>query len=394
VKPKTYLAMKQILLLIAILFASLSYAQTKIESSIEQSYSNGSYTNSGGSNYAYDSNGNLLSESSLSWDNSSSTWTQGARTTYTYNANNKATKELYQNWDGSQFVNSYVAHYTYDSNGLLTGVLYQDWSNSQWVNTNRSTISYNSNQTTGILNQNWNNGSWVNENRGTVSYTGNNLTQILNEDWDGTQWTTSDRDRFTYNANSKKTTVILETWNGSAWVEEERTEYILDASENRTSETAHYIGVPQSKYEYTYDTSTLMSAFHHPFKDKTGADYITEDFPYIHKILSQTNYAYNTSTSSFEILGRIVYDYANPITLSTKKIENINRISVYPNPSNDFIKIYGLQKNKHIKIYNVLGNIVKEQNILPNQEIDIKGLNNGIYFLELEKGDTKKIIKQ
>lgn len=74
--------------------------------------------------------------------------------------------------------------------------------------------------------------------------------------------------------------------------------------------------------------------------------------------------------------------------------------AIYPNPSDGFFNV-GLPDNdlsKTIKIYNRLGQLVKEfevSNQMTSYFIDLRGYSNGLYFVELITGDqklTKKII--
>jgi hypothetical protein len=74
-------------------------------------------------------------------------------------------------------------------------------------------------------------------------------------------------------------------------------------------------------------------------------------------------------------------------------ISNIN-LKLFPNPSNEFIKISGLINIEKYKIYNIIGSEVTNGNISNNQEIDIKNFTNGTYFLKFESGNTIKFIKQ
>jgi spore germination protein YaaH len=75
-----------------------------------------------------------------------------------------------------------------------------------------------------------------------------------------------------------------------------------------------------------------------------------------------------------------------------------NTISVYPNPTNDFINLSnskGIKLNK-VSLYNVLGKLVLEAKP-KSKSINISNLTNGIYFLKVEdeignKG-TFKILK-
>ncbi|MFT4804153.1 MAG: chitinase [Psychroserpens sp.] len=66
---------------------------------------------------------------------------------------------------------------------------------------------------------------------------------------------------------------------------------------------------------------------------------------------------------------------------------------IYPIPSKDFIQILGFNKTEEVKIYNTLGVEVLKESISNNRKINIQNLNNGMYFLNFENGNTLKFIK-
>lgn len=76
---------------------------------------------------------------------------------------------------------------------------------------------------------------------------------------------------------------------------------------------------------------------------------------------------------------------------------NKNKISIYPNPVVDFVKINGVEPIKSVKIYNVNGTLIKTKNTLENPfQIDMSGFPKGVYYLSLEteeRTEVKKIIK-
>jgi len=81
-------------------------------------------------------------------------------------------------------------------------------------------------------------------------------------------------------------------------------------------------------------------------------------------------------------------------------IENIaNNVSIYPNPANDYVtlKLDNLSENCNIVISDVLGKIVKRQNITSNStSILINDFKSGIYFITIQNGNqiiTEKILK-
>jgi len=74
--------------------------------------------------------------------------------------------------------------------------------------------------------------------------------------------------------------------------------------------------------------------------------------------------------------------------------ETFNTIKIYPNPVNNFIKIYGLIKPENYKIYNVLGTAVQTGIIINSQKIQIQKLSKGLYFLKLDNQNILKFIKK
>ena len=79
-----------------------------------------------------------------------------------------------------------------------------------------------------------------------------------------------------------------------------------------------------------------------------------------------------------------------------------NYFSVYPNPTNDILRMNftGKYAFRKIRIINMLGESLKEENIFPeNSPIDISSLSSGIYFIQLinQEGNitvTQKFIKE
>lgn len=67
---------------------------------------------------------------------------------------------------------------------------------------------------------------------------------------------------------------------------------------------------------------------------------------------------------------------------------------IYPNPAKDMLKIDNVN-NADIYIYNTIGQMVKKfNNVVGNTEINVSDLNNGVYIVRIQKGEsvhTKKI---
>jgi len=113
---------------------------------------------------------------------------------------------------------------------------------------------------------------------------------------------------------------------------------------------------------------------------------------------------YSTAQFRYGILmtnleaGDIVYiddlsaETTEPLSITKNTLENV---SLYPNPASGYVNINNLN-DANIKIYNVLGEVVKSEKALSNEHaINISNLSSGIYLVKLtSEGQTatKKLI--
>jgi hypothetical protein len=68
-------------------------------------------------------------------------------------------------------------------------------------------------------------------------------------------------------------------------------------------------------------------------------------------------------------------------------------ISMYPNPTNNVLKLSGLTDTQSYTVYSLTGSIIKEGSVSNNETINVQNLSNGLYFLKLESGSNFKFIK-
>lgn len=385
-----------------VFFTIGSQGQNKLLSSITQNYNGSSYENSYAYNYEYDGNNNLIAETTLIWDNGA--WKISDKTTYAYNANNKVIQEVGQEWNATAnaLVNSYRDTYTYTS-GYLTGQVAEIWENSNWVNEWKNDITYANNLPQSALFYNWVGSQWVVDSRETITYNGNNkISTSVSENWVGSQWTNSEKSLLAYDGNNKILNNRSAEWDdfNLLWKETYRVDYEVDLVGNRTSETSTDIATNlKFKLVGNYDTSSLMSSFAHPFKDKSGLDYLFEDFPFFNKILSTNRYFYDIPTSSYKESARTIYNYNNTINLSAEHPEMAKAtITLFPNPTTSIVNLdvsNDVTIDK-VVIVDVSGKIVLQQNENAEQ-INVEKLTGGVYILEAYSGKdkfTSKFVKQ
>lgn len=86
----------------------------------------------------------------------------------------------------------------------------------------------------------------------------------------------------------------------------------------------------------------------------------------------------------------------NEALLSIKDTsKNEDRISIYPNPTTDFIAINGSGKAKNIEIFDLAGKRIEAK--LHENKVDVRNLVSGVYLINVEiegKNFTEKFIKK
>jgi Secretion system C-terminal sorting domain/Family of unknown function (DUF3836) len=382
--------MKKITLVMLIVFTITAQGQNKLLSSAYEFYDSfeNTWKKNYGSNYKYDNNNNLIEEQDF-YFNVNGSWENNGKTTYTYNVNNKVTEYFEYAWNEktNQYDVDEKAIYTYVNN-KLAGIEFFEFIDSVWESYGRYTITYNNNLPTVLTERFLENGQWY-DSRTTYTYNANNrVISEVEEKLVGALWVNNRKSLYTYNANNKLTIVKGADWDefNNNWKADTQNayEYVLDAQGNRISSK-------ESGYEqnYTYDTFAMMSSFAHPFKDKTGLDYFTEDFPYVNKLLYETT---NSGT------GRTTYNYNSLITLGNEAREIVNKgITFYPNPTQDFINIQNESNTVTDRaiVTDMTGKVLQQfQN---TNKIDVRSLPKGMYFIQIflrEKKWQSKFLKE
>lgn len=94
------------------------------------------------------------------------------------------------------------------------------------------------------------------------------------------------------------------------------------------------------------------------------------------------------------------FNYSEEIKISSSSVASVDKvfsskISVYPNPANDFIKISTNEEITGVEIYNLIGKKVISASSLSDNRIDTSNLAKGIYVLKVMSNDlvgSRKII--
>ncbi|WP_282043130.1 BspA family leucine-rich repeat surface protein [Winogradskyella flava] len=73
--------------------------------------------------------------------------------------------------------------------------------------------------------------------------------------------------------------------------------------------------------------------------------------------------------------------------------DSLQNVTLYPNPTTDYIRVKNLNTRDMYTIYNVLGKRVDAGQLLTDSKISVAQLEKGIYFLKLENYKTLRFIK-
>jgi hypothetical protein len=116
----------------------------------------------------------------------------------------------------------------------------------------------------------------------------------------------------------------------------------------------------------------------------TAIDFVNATSP--HDIAFKDNILYFSSGNEISKID---------LTLSVEQaILPENALQIYPNPSQSFLNISGLSKRESYTIYNNLGTVIDTGHIMSNENIDIKNLTSGVYFIKVSNRSTVKFIKK
>jgi PKD repeat protein len=130
------------------------------------------------------------------------------------------------------------------------------------------------------------------------------------------------------------------------------------------------------------------------FWDFDNGNTSTDSNPYC-VYSTQGSYSVSLSASN-DWCPESLFVLADNIIVSTSTqsgILSFDNINVYPNPANDFLEIQFVNEISKISITNNLGQIVFLSNDSEIKRIDISGLANGIYLMELVSGNEKYLTK-
>jgi len=292
------------------------------------------------------------------WDADSLAWILSEKHSYSYDSNGIHTQTLFQIWDSvaDEWRNYQQRLYTYDTNGNNIQTIWHTWiiDTEEWINSRKYIYTYAANgNLTKSLCQGWDSNieEWENSSQLISIYdnTGNR-TQLLSQGWkiDIEDWENSWQHLCIYDVKGNITQLRSQNWNrnNEEWENWYQKIYIYDENGNQT----------QRLYQ--------------------NWDINSEEWVNSNK--------YNYYWSEFEISG----------------IESVNyhKVSVFPNPASDKLKISSeiSLKNAIVNIYSISGKLIYNSTLADNSIININDLPAGVYIIKINSESINfvdKIIK-
>lgn len=92
--------------------------------------------------------------------------------------------------------------------------------------------------------------------------------------------------------------------------------------------------------------------------------------------------------------GGFSYERSTDASSSVAEVATTASVKLFPNPTTEFVQVAGLASAENFILFNILGGEVKTGIIADQGRIDVSELNEGIYFLKFNNGQTIRFVKK
>jgi len=318
----------------------------------------------------YNSNKEVDTSYFFQYIDSTQKWEKNYRLINSYDSFGNINKQITENWnvDSVKFIGYMISYYKnkYNDKNQLTEVIDSN------ISYNFNDIRYKQKKVTTFSNlkeisklYNYNNENWSAFSTTITNYNSSNNILSISE-------------YFLYNSSDSS--------------KSHEFNYTYDQFQNIISEEYFTWDFYNKEIDYAYKSEYF---YDYSLKNNEILSFYT--FYPNEKIINKIEYGlvYDWNGKSFDespIETKYYYSKINPSGLEDTNTNGDNDLYVFPNPSNSEFKIESKQAINHVKIYSSNGNFIQTLN--PNfDQYSIKNLDNGVYFLEIEKSDSKCFLK-
>ena len=342
--------------------------------------------------YTYTEAGRLAEFRSDTWKGESGTWEPYDRETYMYDEENRLV--LFTDYDqdesGTEWYDSWAKAYNYDSGRLIETIEAQrDGPGEEAYPVWKTVFSYDeSGRVTGTMEYiflfdwelTWKTECTYNESGQLLTY-----TDFNDSDTDPSGWVFVDRETYTYDEEDLLTVYERTDWDEEAevWVNVDREEFDLQSNEdvqgfidfdwNEMEEQWEM----NRKLEYTYQPGVTYEQLWIPW-------FFRDDIPnyFNSQLISYAGSDYESGEWVNAFRG--TYFYTAPETTGLQPSGRSN-LTFYPNPAYSFITISAddISGPLSVELYDLHGKLVLKDQVVPEQQIDLKEVPEGMYLLRV-----------
>lgn len=338
----------------------------------------------------FDSSGNPIIFISYEWGDGIDQWFKGEKTEITYDLAGNITIVIEFEWDedAEEWVAVYREENTFgeDGNIILTHSFEWNESTSQWENSAKVDYTYdaNGNEIIQII-YGWDE-QWVGSEKMENAYDANgNLTEEVFFSWEYNQWKKEFKSVYIYNADDKPTLETGYHWYGNSWVPEVKCEKNYDTNGNNILKI-NYLWegnagqfTPYSKYElvynYTYGIDELILPYIY---------YVFEMNLHYNMLTNKYGYYYDQDAMLWVEDDLDIY-YFSEVDFDAINEQTVTDIKLYPNPSNGLLTISweNNYSEMNLEIFDVMGSVIINKQIINNSTISLDYLAKGMYFYRM-----------
>ncbi len=372
-------------LYLVLFLTSVLYSQPALTSVVYGDYDGTNFSPHTIYEYEYNSNGLVSSEKGFDPVNNNEIFYVS---NYTYNENDRLISQEITDYDEGEITSTESDQFSYNSNNQLIRLEsnYSDLWFPEFSYHDKLDFTIENGVYVEAIYNVWNGTDWEINSKTVFEFEGPNLSTTFNYDWVSNNWELMGKTDYTYDSNGNLLTESIYDWLGAGYELWDYYEYTYDSANNVISEENIEEGEVFYRDEYTYNTNDLMENYLNPFEEKTGWD------RFFFGVRKHHNKLIEGITDFSDFQDKHIYNYGN---LSVENAEGkSNKLVLYPNPAAEILTIKGLKEPKKYTIINTKGQVVAKGMTSENQSINVRRLNNGVYFIQLENEKALKFIKK
>jgi hypothetical protein len=391
--------------------------------------------NSQKSEFTYNSDGNLVTDSEYDLDNISKIWLPVYKTEWTFNPQRKILNTITYFGDNQTWIKEYKFENVYDGSGKIIQVIGSAWNDTTGLWEVGFKLDHTYDGTGHLivsLTSIWNPTLSIWEPSDKIEYEYNTDGRVVISiyyEWQA-KWVYSRKEEFTYYVFGKVNNYFYYIWDGSGdWANYSKTEFQYNANYqlNKVTElrwdviSVIYVNFRKAEYKYDVDNNMYQCVYskwvkqlqNFIFEAKEDCTYnnqfvydelllppalkfsqtsnrITDNEVYFNHMLNKVGYFLHNGT--VYVLNNNQYFYYSPIIITKTNTElNSYEISVNPNPANERVNfICDENTSYHIQLYNFSGLVILQTAFKGHIEINTNSLARGMYLYKIES-DTKAI---